>query len=145
MKMQQLVCTKCGGTKPLNQFRTDNSTKSGYKQPCRKCNSAQAAIWIENSESFKTYQKNWAAKEYQNLRNEVLNAYGNACACCGETEPCFLAVDHIFNDGAKHRQNIGRNLYRWLRNNNFPKDRFQLLCHNCNAAKSLYGICPHQK
>jgi hypothetical protein len=28
----------------------------------------------------------------------------------------------------------------------FPKDRFQLLCHNCNMGKHMNGgICPHQQ
>jgi hypothetical protein len=27
----------------------------------------------------------------------------------------------------------------------YPKDRYQLLCHNCNMAKGFYGLCPHQE
>jgi hypothetical protein len=33
--------------------------------------------------------------------------------------------------------------YRWLITNNFPDD-FQILCHNCNYAKS-HGGCPHKR
>ena len=25
----------------------------------------------------------------------------------------------------------------------YPKDGYQLLCHNCNCAKGWYGACPH--
>ncbi len=53
---------------------------------------------------------------------------------------------HINGGGSKHRKElglIGRAFYAWLVHNNFPSG-FQTLCHNCNQAKSLYGICPHQ-
>jgi hypothetical protein len=81
------------------------------------------------------------------LRAEVLREYGHACACCGESAQEFLALDHIFNDGGEHRREIkraGSRTYAWLKRNGFPKDRFQLLCHNCNMAKAFYGQCPHQ-
>lgn len=83
------------------------------------------------------------------LRSEVLQAYGGRCACCGEPEPKFLGVDHINNDGAEHRRELnisaGSRFYKWLKANKFPKDNFQLLCHNCNFAKGMYGECPHVK
>ena len=25
-----------------------------------------------------------------------------------------------------------------------PRDRYQILCHNCNLAKYYYGVCPHE-
>ncbi len=79
------------------------------------------------------------------LRQEVLKAYGTICQCCGENEPKFLAIDHINGGGNKHIQgkNVKGQFYRWLRVNNYPSG-FQVLCHNCNMAKSLYGLCPHQ-
>lgn len=87
-------------------------------------------------------------KDYQTrLRVDAIEHFGGKCACCGETEPDFLAIDHINNDGAEHRKEIGsdgRALYLWLRRNNYPEG-FQVLCHNCNMAKGLYGICPHQE
>ena len=81
------------------------------------------------------------------LRNEVIKAYGGKCTCCGIAVPEFLAIDHKYNDGAKHRAQIGEGnvLYGWLKRHNFPKKRFQLHCHNCNAAKSIYGKCPHKR
>lgn len=63
--------------------------------------------------------------------------------------PQFLTIDHINGDGWQHRQiegiQPGTQLYRWLKRNGFPKDRFQLLCFNCNCAKSIYGVCPHKE
>jgi len=106
------------------------------------------------------YQKEWRKKNYdkvlasriktrRKLRKDVLNAYGNKCMCCGETEQKFLTIDHIYNDGAEHRRSLNirsaEKLYCWLRKNNYPKDRFQLLCFNCNCAKQYYGKCPHKE
>lgn len=87
-------------------------------------------------------------KHHRKLKEEAVAAYGGACACCGESTHEFLAFDHIYNDGAKERREkripTGTGLYRWLKNNGYPKGRFQLLCHNCNGAKGYYGICPHE-
>lgn len=87
-------------------------------------------------------------KTQAKMRSTVLDAYGRKCACCGELESKFLAVDHINGNGNQHRFSVGGNkkspILRWLIKNNFPKD-FQLLCHNCNMAKACYGICPHQE
>lgn len=79
------------------------------------------------------------------LREEVITAYGSKCVCCGEDESVFLVLDHINNDGAAHRKEIGKggSMYRWIKRNGFPKDLFQILCWNCNAAKSILGRCPH--
>lgn len=83
---------------------------------------------------------------YRNIKSDVLSAYGGACVCCGESNPCFLTIDHAQNDGAKHRKvrksdggqydGSGIGMYRWLKKMGYPKDgRFQLLCYNCNCCK----------
>lgn len=78
----------------------------------------------------------------------MLEAYGHMCACCGITEANFLTVDHSLNDGTQHRREIGgssNKLYKWLKRNGYPKDRFRLLCWNCNCSRQFYGQCPHEK
>jgi hypothetical protein len=83
------------------------------------------------------------AKRNLDQRIVVFNHYGHHCVCCGETEPKFLAIDHVKGGGAKHRRAIGSsNIYPWLIKNKYPKG-FQVLCHNCNMAKGFYGKCPH--
>lgn len=78
-------------------------------------------------------------------RLTALAAYGNRCACCGETRPEFLSIDHVNNDGAAHRREIGSgNLPAWLRAHNYPAG-FQVLCYNCNMAKAFFGSCPHSR
>ena len=81
----------------------------------------------------------------RDIKLKVLQHYGLYCACCGETIFEFLTIDHINNDGAKHRRLIGEGtkFYNWLIKNNFPKG-LQTLCWNCNTTKGFFGCCPHQ-
>ena len=81
-------------------------------------------------------------------RKKVLLKYGNKCSCCGENTFEFLAIDHINNDGSKHRKQLGINsstaMVNWIIENNYPPI-FQIHCHNCNMARHIYKICPHKK
>lgn len=99
----------------------------------------------------KHYEKNRehickVAREYnKRIRLEVLEHYGNKCACCGITEYEFLAIDHIKGGGIKHRKeigNAGNSIAKWLKKNNYPEG-FRILCHNCNLALGIHGHCPH--
>lgn len=80
------------------------------------------------------------------IKEMVIEAYGGCCSCCGETAYEFLTIDHINKDGKKHRESLGsstKTFYLYLRNNGYPKDRFRLMCMNCNWAIGIYGFCPH--
>lgn len=81
----------------------------------------------------------------EKIRKQVVEGYGGKCGCCGETEAKFLGIDHINGGGTQERKsNSGYTLYRRLIKEGFPKDEYQLLCHNCNMAKAFYKVCPHQ-
>lgn len=93
-------------------------------------------------ERYPDYYKNYQ----RNLRIKCINYYSNnknCCACCGEKRFEFLAIDHIHGDGSKHRKLVGKNMVRWIINNNFP-NMFMILCHNCNQSMGIYGYCPHR-
>jgi len=45
-------------------------------------------------------------------------------------------IDHIKNDGAAHRKQVGVSFYRWLQTHGYPKG-FQVLCANHNLKKHL--------
>lgn len=81
----------------------------------------------------------------RDIKREVLNHYGNKCACCGEYRIEFLTIDHINGGGNKHRKEIGRggsSLYKWLEYHNFPEG-YRVLCFNCNCSIGCFGYCPH--
>jgi radical SAM protein with 4Fe4S-binding SPASM domain len=81
----------------------------------------------------------------QKIKRMVIDHYGKVCSCCGESELVFLVIDHIQGGGNKHRKitGDGSNFYHWVVKNDYPLG-FQVLCHNCNFAKSC-GECPHKK
>lgn len=84
-------------------------------------------------------------KIYDQNKRVIFEYYGGKCTCCGEANPLFLTIDHINNDGSKHRKNkqFRSNPFHWIIKNDFPDD-LQLLCFNCNCGRQLNGgICPH--
>ncbi len=70
-----------------------------------------------------------------NLKKDIYDRYGGQCINCGCHDYKFLTIDHIDNNGAKHRKEIGSDIYNWLKKNNYPKENFQILCFNCNYLK----------
>lgn len=80
-------------------------------------------------------------------RLEAIEAYGGACACCGETERYFLAFDHVGGGGYQKRlsgEDHPGKLPRRLKLRGWPRG-YRLLCHNCNWAIHVLGVCPHQE
>ena len=89
----------------------------------------------------------WQTEYRASLRAEMLSEYGGCCSCCGESESMFLQLDHIENDGHLDRKihRTSTKLFAHLKRLGWPKDRYQLLCANCNFGKLLNGgTCPHQ-
>lgn len=92
------------------------------------------------------YVVDYEAKRNAAMKKAVFDHYGNRCECCGETRPEFFTIDHLNNDGAKHRKEMGRGfkIHKWLLKHRFP-DGFRLLCYNCNCSRGHYGYCPHER
>ncbi len=149
------ICSKCKTSKTIDNFYKDKRRKDGLSCWCRDCsNRSKVLSYRKNPQPYikriiayhdKDPEK-WRkyAKEYKmKLKREVMDKYGGKCKCCGEKELVFLTIDHINGGGNKHRKIIGKNIYVWLKKNNYPKG-FQVLCWNCNAAKHILGKCPHK-
>lgn len=98
---------------------------------------------IKNKERVNQQVREWRI----NKKIQVFTKYGLQCNCCGENDFDKLTIDHINNDGKKHRIMLGGGdrIYNWLIKNNFPNE-YQTLCMNCNKGKYLNsGICPHKE
>lgn len=140
------LCKHCEQVKPLEDFVKSSRAKDGRTARCKTCTAAyfkERGYTVLNRENRREYGRK--------CRLQVLEHYGTKCACCGETRPEFLALDHINGGGNAHRRLIGHGksrggseFYRWLIKNDYPEG-FQLLCHNCNQSRSYYGYCPHTR
>jgi hypothetical protein len=142
--MKPYVCETCGGAAHYCRVAR------GYTQrACVSCAKARATI------HYKGQPTEWKVKEVERkrgykfaLREEMLVSYGHKCQCCGESHSNFLSIDHIGGGGNQHRKSLGMksgsDFYLWLKRASFPKDKFRLLCHNCNSATSHGRACPHR-
>lgn len=113
----------------------------------RKTRKDRPALWSEEKRAKRTaYMQEFRAK----VKDDCYKAYGGyRCACCGETEPLFLSLDHIENDGYERRkfgkEPAGAAIYSYLKTRGYPPG-FQVLCMNCNHGKSRNGgVCPHHE
>lgn len=155
------MCTSCGNeytdldsamcvlckekTRQRNVKARDRRRSQGL---CHKCNNPAV-----DGQTHCEYHRNKAVQRWRDIRQQVLDYYGNECSCCGETTPEFLSIDHINGGGNGHRKSLeangmkkhhGTGFYKWLIDNEYPEG-YQLLCHNCNFAKGHYGVCPHKR
>lgn len=118
-----------------------------YAENAESARARTRAYRASNPDKVLQYNARWRRKFFGALRTEMIAAYGGACACCGERESIFLDLDHIHNDGAAHRREVGngQRLMVALKRDGWPRGRVQLLCCNCNQGKARNGgVCPHQ-
>ncbi len=117
------------------------ASRKYYKKNRKLCNEKTRKWYNENKVEEHKHRK----IKHEEKKEIVFNHYGNKCVCCGETIKEFFTIDHINNDGAEQKRKYKiYHFYRWIIRNDFPKD-LQILCANCNYAKAIYGICPHQQ
>ncbi len=163
----QKQCTKCGEVWPnTGEFFyrqpykvKDGTVKVTLHAECKVCGRKRTKAYYrdpKNQPKIKRHEKAYRRAWYAKIRNIVFTHYGGwVCACCGETEPKFLTLDHINNDGNVFRKSIvpkkaydrgagsGGFTYAYLIRNGFPPG-YQVLCANCNHGKNMNGgVCPH--
>lgn len=118
-----MVCERCGDTV---------ERRGHFQRYCLACSGL--AKW----EARVRYRRK--------LRRMALEAYGARCACCGIDQYEFLTFDHVNGGGTEHRRELSNGgavaLVQWIITNHFPAT-IQVLCYNCNQARSAHGTCPH--
>lgn len=156
-RTEDRICVICGikfmVIKGKSKYPNSKFLRKVCSKTCRKIH-------------YYNQQKKWRAKHPERVKEktkemrdnrkfEVFAIYSDGqpkCACCGENHIEFLTIDHINNDGAKHRREIfgkhnrlgGYAFYAWIKKNNLPED-LQVLCMNCQTGRKLNnGICPHK-
>lgn len=161
------ICSRCNENKSISDFNVYRRRKRIELQAvCKDCSIKYNIKWrAENNESFnfkrRENRKNnpeffrLQEKKYaQDLKSEFLIVYGGCCNCCGESHRQFLSLDHIDGKGNEHRFELTGNkrggstrfMLEKLKKLNWPKDNYQILCYNCNIAKSQNNnICSHEE
>ena len=156
-------CTACGQVKALSEFY-ECRTENRILRRCKECCQAKMRIWRnQNTERARLSNRTWRSKNtlrhretsrrrYAAVRRAVISHYShglNQCACCAESVPEFLTIDHMSGGGAAHRKVLrcaGKSFVVWLKRQGLPLG-YQVLCFNCNGAKGLRngsGVCPHE-
>lgn len=145
------TCTKCNKPKRLTSFYIrSNGKPHAWCKPCYKQQVRDRRNGPERANVLRLNRRSQRKRNAQ-IRDEAFAAYGGyRCVCCGETEPLFLSLDHIENDGGEFRKNelgvrtaAGVHTYRWLKRNGWPP-AVQVLCMNCQHGKRMNkGTCPH--
>lgn len=125
---------------------------------CARCGAVDACQGQLMCQDCANKSAKVARRWYARTRSKILARYGGECVCCGEDNSQFLDFDHTRNNGAEHRQQLNTpNIMAWLLKHDCPGAGetphcdecapypLQLLCSNCNQAKTRYGKCPHEE
>ncbi len=142
------ACERCGLSYGLSSW---------YQKYCRGCRKAKEREWTKNAiakkrDYYRMKSRESASRNRHYVKWKVFGHYSNRtfrCACCGESEPDFLTLDHVSGDGNRRSREDGvpRSgilLYYWLVRNDFPFG-YVVLCINCNISKGHHGVCPHER
>lgn len=72
----------------------------------------------------------------QRARLGAIALLGGKCSYCGIDDPIVLNIDHVNDDGSHERKKLNPSqLCARLVKGTLPKERYQLLCCNCNWRK----------
>ena len=129
--------------------RIKERKRAAYRADPQKHRARSDRYRRENADKVRPKWNAYQRQRRERLRGEMLAAYGNACACCGETEQAFLQLDHVNGGGRQHILRLKGatvELYNSLKKEGWPKAEYQLLCANCNWGRQREGgLCPHQR
>lgn len=140
------TCRACGIEQPNTteffQFRPTTGLLM-YGQ-CRSCKNKKA-LNRRSVPEHRVSTREKARVKLALLRQEMFDHLGHSCSCCGETEKIFLGIEHLKGGGREHRRGAGSGFLRSIQLEGWPRDKYAVLCHNCNLGKYLNGgtLCPH--
>ncbi len=135
------------GSDRLHKWLLKNNFPSGFQILCYNHNMIKA--FELRAKKLSQKPENIKEREWKRrVKIEVFSHYSKGkpkCNCCGFSKLEGLSIDHIKAIKRSGNKSSLRSLrlYLWLKKNNFP-DGFQVLCINCNSAKSDKEFCPHQ-
>lgn len=103
------VCTKCGQSKPLDEFplkRRDGTTRKSHCKSCiKKYQDTYWQVWYNRPENKEVMVKRAKGqsiiRKAENKKRVLEYLQSHPCIDCGEREPLLLDFDHV--SGEKHK------------------------------------------
>lgn len=129
---------------PQQRWMREHYRKNKAAGICVRCYKEPVQGQLAHCSSCLEKLRAKSARQRRELRMETFRIYGGRCRCCGEEEETFLEMDHMNEFTGDREKRSGHLLYAWLKRHGYPEG-FQILCRNCNWAKSYRGVCPHQE
>jgi hypothetical protein len=138
--------TRCAHSK---EYRTENREKV-LEKSTEHYHSNKEYYKQRNRESYLRNRLRRSIESQQQrafIKETIMKHYSNGdikCVECDINDIDMLTLDHINNNGAEHKREIGSHrkdckgigMYGWIVKNDFPKG-FQVLCWNHNIKKGL--------
>lgn len=140
---RRLFCTKCRELLLMSCFYDNPKDKNnhGKHRRCKECDkgSRREARLVDGERLNKL-----SRDRRLNRRNHIITTLGGKCYCCGEDRYVFLAIDHTNGGGNQERKGVSTaGILLRIVKQGIPKDKYRVLCHNCNFAIAILGYCPH--
>jgi len=142
------TCKVCGKIKPYADFK--NHTRRKGDGVFYKRHTCSACYYKNNRVAHNKHSLVWSRRR----RATVIHRLGRKCDCCGEDILEFMAIDHVGGGGNAHRRalsnrsdasrgGVDRRLLSEIQREGYPRNKYRILCHNCNHATAYGRICPH--
>jgi hypothetical protein len=131
------ICTKCKGSKEIDEFNKNKSKVDGYNNICRECSKTRSKqYYSENTERHKIIIKSRNKKTALDNRRKIFEYYKtHPCIDCGESDPMVLEFDH--RDGVDKLDNVSTMVrdYSW---GNILKEikKCDVRCANCHRRRT---------
>lgn len=136
-------CSKCLTNKPLTEFVTSKTTKSGYKSYCKQCQRQQQKEYYRINHTKRIQQIKINLKTWkQRIKIEIDELKSKPCTDCGYSFPsCCMDFDHL--DGTKKVDNISA----MIGNRTTSREKIyeeiskcELVCSNCHRIRTHQRI-----
>lgn len=142
MSFEQITCTICRTTQPLDQFGIRKNSIIRFRQ-CRSCKSRISSLWNrEHSISRLTVSAASRAKKFgllYEIDNEwVLANIQNQCPCCGKQ---YLMGQPNGHGRARERR---PSLDRFDSSLGYTKKNTRIICFKCNRTKNEGDAQDHE-
>jgi hypothetical protein len=132
--------------KRICRVRDCENSRFGASSLCRRHRQEKKQRKISKAWStrYASGQRKRISSTASVLKLEALTHYGDTCVGCGESEPGQLSLDHLENNGHRHRLLISRGragaeFYRALKKLGWPNKepyKMETVCHDCHTTRT---------